>query len=58
MTASELARMIQREVYAIRPRLTELEKRLLVKTNGKRWNDRTQRNEAVYFPEQKPKELF
>ena len=47
-TAWELAGITGREVYTIRPRLTELREAGKIKKAGSRWCESTQRNETVW----------
>lgn len=48
LTAWEVASLMDRAVYTVRPRLTEMCKAGRIKEVGKRWYQLTQRNETVY----------
>lgn len=60
LTAWELAERLGRDVYVVRPRLTELVDRGLVAVVGKRFHEATDRNVAVFAvsPERRQGELF
>jgi hypothetical protein len=47
-TAWEIAELIERPVYVIRPRITELRKEGKIASVGVRWYEPTHRNEAVW----------
>ena len=47
-TPFELAAWVNKPVYEVRPRLTELEQAGLLTVTGKKWQPITQRNEAIY----------
>lgn len=48
MSAWEIADLTKRLVHAVRPRLTELKGKGIVREAGARWEPRTQRHEAVW----------
>jgi predicted ArsR family transcriptional regulator len=48
LSAWQVADRMDRNVYTVRPRLTELFKAGKIKEIGKRWCDRTQRHETVW----------
>jgi predicted ArsR family transcriptional regulator len=46
--ASQIADHLSRHPYVVRPRLTELAQMGLVQEVGERWEERTQRHEALW----------
>lgn len=48
LTAWEIAGILKREVYTVRPRLTNLKEKGLIQATGTRWQDRTNRSEAIW----------
>lgn len=49
LTSWELSDILNRPVYQVRPRLTELEKLGKVRTGGTKFQERTGRKESLYW---------
>jgi len=49
LTAWEISDILNRPVYQVRPRLTELEKLKKIRSGGTKFQERTQRKEALYW---------
>lgn len=49
LTAWEISDILNRPVYQVRPRLTELETKKKIRSGGKKFQERTQRKEALYW---------
>lgn len=58
LTAWQIADTLDRNVYTVRPRLTELKAAGKIKEVGTRWCDRTQRPETVWEANDKQLGLF
>lgn len=49
LTAWEISDILNRPVYQVRPRLTELEKLQKIRAGGTKFQERTQRKESLYW---------